>query len=240
MKKLFFITALLSCLVLCAQERKPLEGKVTSNSDELEGIYVINRNAEISVATTRGGYFTINAQPNDTLIFSATQFEAAKVVVKESDFGEDLLFVPIKAMIHELDPVVLTDYRHITAESLGLVPIGQKQYTPSERKLATASAWKMNPMGLDPVINAITGRTAMLEKAAETAKKEDLMEKISYIYSEEDIVNEFKIPHEYVRGFVYYVIDNKHFTAALKANNMTMAKFLLGELSVKYLELLKE
>ena len=95
-------------------------------------------------------------------------------------------------------------------------------------------------MGLDPVINAITGRTAMLEKAAETAKKEDLMEKISYIYSEEDIVNEFKIPHEYVRGFVYYVIDNKHFTAALKANNMTMAKFLLGELSVKYLELLKE
>ena len=226
--------------MLSAQERKPLKGKVTSDSDELEGIYVINRNAEISVATSRGGYFTISAQPNDTLIFSATQFEAAQVIVRESDFGEDLLFVPMKAMVHELDPVVLTEYRHINAESLGLVPMGQKQYTPSERKLATASAWKMNPMGLDPVINAITGRTAMLEKAAETAKKEDLMEKISYIYSEEDIINEFKIPLEYVKGFVFYVIENRHFIASIKAKNMTMAKFLLGELAVKYLELLKE
>lgn len=240
LKKLFFITALFSSFMLSAQERKPLKGKVTSDSDDLEGIYVINRNTEATVATARGGYFTISAQPNDTLIFSAAQIEAVKVIVKESDFGEDLLFVPVKAMIHELDPVVLTEYRNITSESLGLVPIGQKQYTPSERKLATASAWKMNPMGLDPVINAITGRTAMLEKAAETAKKEDLMEKISYIYSEEDIISEFKIPLEYVRGFIFYVIENRHFVAALKAKNLTMAKFLLGELSVKYLQLLKE
>lgn len=226
--------------ILSAQERKPLKGKVTSYSDDLEGIYVINRNTEATVATSRGGYFTISAQANDTLIFSATQFEAARVIVKESDFGEDLLFVPMKVLIHELDPVVLSEYRNITSESLGLVPMGQKQYTPSERKLATASAWKMNPMGLDPVINAITGRTAMLEKAAETAKKEDLMEKISYIYTEEDIINEFKVPIEYVKGFIFYVIENRHFVAALKANNLAMAKFLLGELSVKYLQLLKE
>ena len=231
---------MLSSFFLSAQERKPLDGKVTSDSDEPEGIYVINKTAEISIATSRGGYFNISAQPNDTLIFSATQFEAVQVVVKESDFGEDLLFVPMKTMVHELDAVVLTDYRHINAESLGLVPRGQKQYTPSERRLATASAWKMNPMGLDPVINAITGRTAVLKKAAETAKKEDLMEKISYIYSEEDIVSQFKIPLEYVRGFIFYVVENKQFALALREKNLTMAKFLLGELSVEYLELLKE
>ncbi len=223
-----------------AQERKLLSGKVTSDFDSLEGIYVINKSSEKSVTTTRGGYFTINAQANDTLIFSALQFEAKDVVLKEKDFCNELLFVALETFNRELDELVIVDYSYINAESLGLVPAGQERFTPAERKLATASKSRMNPLGLDPLINMFSGRTAMLQKAAEIEKKEDLMQKINYIYTEEQLVNKFKIPLDYVKGFVFYIVENKHFANAIKSKNENMAKFLLAGLAEKYIKLLNE
>ncbi|MEL1243577.1 hypothetical protein AAEO56_04825 [Flavobacterium sp. DGU11] len=240
--KNFLIHSLLLLFSLAAisQNRTPVKGKVTSDFDDLEGIYVINKTAETSVVTTRGGYFTINAQPNDTLIFSALQFEAKDVIINEKDFGETLLFVPLAIHTRNLDELVIVDYRYINSESLGLVPKGQKQYTPAEKKLATASKWKMNPLGLDPLINMFSGRTAMLQKAVEAEKKELLMDKINYIYSEEDIVRQFKIPEEYVKGFIFYSVENKYFAKAINAKDDNMAKFLLAGLAVKYLKLINE
>lgn len=220
-----------------AQERQPLKGKVVSDFDDLEGIYVINRATETTVATTRGGYFTINAQPNDTLVFSALQFEAKDVVVTEKNFGIDLLFVPLKVHTRDLEEVVINDYQHLNAESLGLVPKGQTRYTPAERKLATASKYKMNPLGLDPLINMFSGRTAMLQKAKETENKEVLIEKMRYLYSDEDIVSLFKIPQEYVSGFLFFIVENKYFVKAMKEESEERIKFMLNGLAVKYLEL---
>jgi hypothetical protein len=223
-----------------AQQRSPLNGKVTSDFDTLEGIYVINKSTETSVFTTRGGYFTISARVGDTLIFSALQFEARDIVVRENDFCSDLLFVPLATRSHELDELVIIDYSHINSESLGLVPRGQKQYTPAERKAATASSFKMNPMGLDPLINMFSGRSAMLKKAAEIEKMEDLMQKINYIYTEDELVRKFKIPLDYVKGFVFYIVENKHFANAIRSKNENMAKFLLAGLADKYIALLNE
>ena len=219
-----------------AQGRQPLKGKVVSDFDDLEGIYVINRATEATVATTRGGYFTISAQPNDTLVFSALQFEARDIVVAEEDFGENLLFVPLTVHTRELDEVVVNDYRHLNAESLGLVPKGQVRYTPAERKLATASKWKMNPLGLDPLINMFSGRTAMLQKAKETEKKEALIEKMRYLYSDDDIMALFKIPQEYVSGFLFFIVENNYFVKAVKEENEERIKFMMTGLAVKYLE----
>jgi hypothetical protein len=223
-----------------AQERRPLNGKVTSDFDTLEGIYVINKTADKSVTTTRGGYFTITAAANDTLIFSALQFIAKDVVVKETDFSDTLFFVPLEVLNHELNELVIIDYSHINSESLGLVPVGQERFTPAERRLATASRGRMNPLGLDPLINAFSGRTAMLMKAADIEKKEDLMQKINYIYTEDDLVNKFKIPLDYVQGFIFYIVENKYFANAIKDKNENMAKFLLAGLAEKYTALLKE
>jgi hypothetical protein len=48
----------------------------------------------------------------------------------------------------------------ITAESLGIIPYGQKKYTPAERKLYTATSGG----GIDGLLNTISGRKAMLKK----------------------------------------------------------------------------
>ncbi|MFP9116322.1 hypothetical protein ACLI08_00885 [Flavobacterium sp. RNTU_13] len=238
-----FAYALLALFILTApvcraQDRCPVNGKVSSNFDDLEGIYVINRSTEATVFTKRGGYFSIPAAVNDTLLFSSIQFTAKEVVVKPEHFGSDLLIVPIEPMHRQLTEVIINDYSHINSVKLGLVPANQKKYTPAERRLATASQFKMNPLGLDPIFNAFSGRTAMLRKAAETEKKETLIDKIYYLYSEDDIVAKLKIPVEYVRGFLFYVVENKYLTKAIDEKNHEMARFMMSGLATKYLSLL--
>jgi hypothetical protein len=240
LKNLFFLVSIAATSVLTAQQRTPLNGKLKSDAEDLEGIYIINKTADFSVTTTRGGYFTIPAIPSDTIIFSAVNIIAKEIVLDEADVKSTLLIVPVEKYVHQLEELIIVDYSHINAESLGLVPKGQKQYTSSEKRLLTASSSRMNPMGLDPLFNALSGRTKMLKKANETAKKEVLMEKIDYIYTEEELITKFNIPQEYVRGFVYYLVEDDNFARALKNKNETMAKFLMSGLAGKYLELIKD
>lgn len=216
-----------------AQERKPLNGKITSEAPDLEGIYVINKTADVTVTTLQGGYFTINARANDTLVFSAIQFVAKELAVDESHFKGDLVFVALEPMVRSLDEVVVTKST-ITSESLRIVPKGQKRYTPGERKVYTAT------QGVDGIFNAISGRTKEVKKAAEYEKKENLMEKINYIYTEEQIVNDLKIPMDYVRGFIFYAVEDKEFAAAINSKNDGMARLHMSRLSVEYLTLINE
>lgn len=226
--------------VLTAQERISLNGKIKSDIDELEDIYVINKTADLSVTTTRGGYFTIDAKADDVIVFSAVNIVAKEITLTEEDMKSTLLIVPVEKYVHELEELIIVDYSHINAESLGLVPKGQIKYSPTEKRYLTASSSKMNPMGLDPLFNAISGRTAVLRKAHETAKKEELMAKIDYIYTEDELITKFYIPKEYVRGFIFYLVEDANFARALKNKNETMARFLMGGLSGKYLELIKD
>ncbi|MES2484895.1 MAG: hypothetical protein V4581_02960 [Bacteroidota bacterium] len=239
-KKHVTLLLCLTATTLFAQGRTPLNGKVIADAEDLSGIYVINKTSDATVKTTRGGYFTIDAQLNDTLVFSAEKLGTKPVLVTEESFSPDLFFVALDGSSYLIPELLIIDYSYINEESLGLVPAGQKQYTPAERRVATASSWRMNPMGLDPIINLFSGRTAMLRNAAEIAKKEDLMQKIGYLYTEEDIVSKLKVPVDYVKGFVYYAVENKHFVKAMDDKNQEMAKFLLSALAQKYIKLLTE
>lgn len=234
MKHLILFISVISTSLLTAQQRVPLKGKIKSEAEDLEGIYVINKTADISVETLRGGYFTLMVKPNDTIIFSGMQITAKNITLTEEDVKSELFIVPVEKYTRVLDELIIVDYRHINAESLGLVPRGQKQLTSTEKRLYTAKS------GMDAVINMFSGRTKMLKRANETAKKEQLMEKIDYIYTEEDLTEKFHIPQDYLRGFVYYIVEDENFARALKDKNETMAKFLISGLSVRYLELIKD
>jgi len=221
--------------MLIAQERTPLKGKIKSDAEDLEGVYVINKTSDASVTTTRGGYFTINAKVNDTILFSAVNIIAINITVKEEDMKQELLLVPVEKFIHKLDELIIVDYSHsINAETLGLVPRGQKQLSMSEKRVFTSKN------GVDGVMNLFSGRTGMLEKANETAKKISVMSKIDYIYTEEDLITKFDIPKDYVRGFVFFLAEDANFARAIKDKNETMAKFLISGLRGKFLELIKD
>ena len=235
MKNLFFLFTIVTSTVLTAQERMPVKGKIKCDATDLEGIYVINKNADDSVNTLRGGYFTINAKVNDTLIFSGVNIVAKEITLTDEDVKSELLMIPVEKFVRQLDELIIVDYSNmINSETLGLVPKGQKRLTMSEKRVYTARN------GGDGLLNFLSGRTKMLEKANETAVKVDLLDKIDYIYTEEQLISQFKIPADYLRGFVYFLVEDANFARALKDKNDTMARFLMSGLSSKYLELIKD
>jgi hypothetical protein len=151
-------------------------------------------------------------------------------------------------LLYQLQEVIIKRYDNINSVALGIVPSGQKRYTPAERKLRTASA--LDPtantenmmaggsVSADPIFNFFSGRTAMLKKEVKVEKKEYFMRLLEKMFTLDHFVNRLSIPKEYVKGFEYYAVDNDKFTIILDSKNRTTTEFLLGELAVKYKQIL--
>jgi len=250
LQKIIFLIAFLFLIQISNGQdivtAKKINGKVTADSNELEGIYIINLKTEKATLTERGGYFSITASVGDTLMFSAVQFKALKVALTESDFKKELFFVKMEPLVRFLNEVIVNEYKNINAVSLGIIPHDIKPSTPAERKLFTATGGGKNLYGLntkisgDAILNAISGRTAMLKKELEVEKKETLMDKINSWYETVYFTKTLKIPEDYVKGFLFYIVEDVKFVEAINAKNKTMATFLMNELAVKYNALLNE
>ncbi|MEL1242198.1 hypothetical protein [Flavobacterium flavipallidum] len=215
-----------------------LKGKVNAYVSNLEGIYVINLKTEQTVFTNEVGDFEIKASAGDTLVFSGLQFKRKEVVLCPEDFEGKVLNVHLVAVVHELNEVLVRNYNNINAVSLRIVSPNIRTYTPAERKYATAASYKMNPLGLDPVLNLISGRTAMLKKEIAVEKKESYMALLEKMFGKEHFINTLHLPVDYINGFKFYVVDNQKFTKILDTKNKTSIEFLLGELAVKYKEII--
>jgi len=229
------------------QERSVINGKIKANTNDLEGVYVVNAQTEVMVTTDAAGAFSIQAKPNDTLVFSSIQFKESRIVLTSENFTDLNFTVRLNLVMHQLQEVVVRRYDNINAVSLGIVPAGQKTYTEAERKLHTATALnaEANANGMvggsisaDPLFNFFSGRTAMLKKEVEVEKKEFFMKLLEKMFSWEHFVERLKIPEEYVKGFEYYAVENDKFTTILNSKNKTSTEFLLGELAVKYKEII--
>jgi hypothetical protein len=224
---------------------KKINGKIIANNNDLEGVYIVNLKTEKSTSSERGGYFSLNASVGDTLLFSAIQFKGLKVKLKVEDFQKELFFVKLESLVRILDVVKINEFKNINEYSLGIVSSKIKHYTPAERKLATASDLDATiglggSMSLDPFLNWMSGRTAMLKKELEIEKKETLMDKINNWFEDNYFTQTLKIPADYVKGFKFYIVQDTKFAESMKAKNKTMATFIMNELAVNYLQLLKE
>ena len=117
---------------------------------------------------------------------------------------------------------------------MGIIPYGQKKYTSAERKIFTATSG----FGIDPLLNLFSGRTAMLKKELEVEKKEGYLVQLENLFDNNHFVNTLQIPSDYVKGFLYYAVENPKFTRVLNTKNRTSIEFLMSELAVQYREII--
>jgi len=231
-----------------ADDRTMLNGRITANSTDLEGVYVVNAQTEVMTTTNELGAFSIAAKPGDEIVFSSIQFKENRVLLKAENFCDVNFSVRLNVIMHQLQEVVVKNYNGINAVALGIIPSGQKSYTEAERKLhtatglnATANAGGMagGSVSADPLLNFFSGRTAMLKKEVAVEKKEFFLKLLERMFTLEHFIDRLKIPAEYVKGFEYYAVENDKFTVILNSKNRTSTEFLLGELAVKYKEIIE-
>lgn len=219
-----------------AQDRKNLQGRIIASGNPARDIFVINKNTGIEVKSAADGSFTLPVKTGDRLTAYSSSTKVREFAVTAYTLTQNPYILEVDPAGTELQEVVVTG---ITSESLGLVPKNQEQFTPAEQKLATAGSPRMNPMGLDPVINAISGRTKMLKKALEAEHKELLAQKINNLFTDNELAG-FGLPKETARGFIFYIVEDTRLTDAVKANNNEMVRLLLMELAEKYAKLQAE
>ncbi|MCV9928414.1 carboxypeptidase-like regulatory domain-containing protein [Flavobacterium sp. LS1R49] len=224
-----------------------VKGKVDVNAMDLEGIYVVNLKTEASVVTDAEGVFAIPAKIGDTLVFSSVQFKERRVILTDENFVSANFSVRMEPAMNQLREVIIKRYDNINAVALGIIPAGQRSYTAAERKLkaatsldptATAGTMAGGSISADPLLNLFSGRSKMLKKELAVEKKEIFMQLLENMFDTDHFVRKLSIPVDYVKGFEYFAIENESFTKILNSKNKTTTEFLLGELAVKYKEII--
>ena len=216
---------MLSQMAIGQHNEKLLHGKIVAEDASVSGVDVVNLGNEKVTVTNAKGEFFILAKADDILVFSSMTLEMKRMLVDEDDLKSEMITITMTPKINELNEVIV---KKNAAEGISIIP-GQKQYTPAERKLYTASSGL-----LDAPLNWLSGRTEMLKKEIIVERKERLLDKVGVLYEDKYYIQTLKIPEIYIDDFQRYLIEDKEFTAALKVKNRTMMLFLISKLAVNY------
>lgn len=214
---------------------KEIMGQIFEQSTSVEAVNIINNNTQHNTISDANGMFSIKVREGDILVFSAVNLEPLKRRISAEDLKLVSLEIKMSSKEIRLKEVIVNENAAINAENLGIVPRGQKTYTPEERKLYTATTGE----GIDGLLNTISGRKAMIKKEIVVQKKEMLFQKIEYLFDEAYYIERLKIPLDDIKGFQLYCINDAKFALSLNAKNKTMSMFLITDLAREYLKIIE-
>lgn len=201
-----------------------LEGKVINSNKGIADVHVMNTSSNRATITDEEGLFSIAARHNDTILFSAVQFKRMTLVVTRAMLESRSIIVPLEEFINELDEVVVRPYNLsgdlgrdmnnlktgnvYVAATLGLPNAYVKPITQAERKLNEATTGG-GLVPLNPILNAISGRTKYLKKVLASQEKYARTSRVRQYYADSLFVKHLKIPENKIEDFMYYCeIDN--------------------------------
>ncbi|MBD0832402.1 carboxypeptidase-like regulatory domain-containing protein [Aestuariibaculum sediminum] len=223
-----------------------LSGVVTS-FEEVENIHVINKTENIYAITNAKGEFKIKAKLKDTLVFSSVQHLEKRVVVDHQLILFKALRVLLDEKVNQLDEVVVgkvltgnlfSDIENVEGKPpINFYDVGIPGYTgriktQSERRLSQAGDFKPRMLpgmllgggSLDPLLNAITGRTKMLKTRVDHEERDKLMRKIKSRLALDFFISN-PLDEAYRMEFLYFCADDPDFLKLCK--NQTDFEILL-------------
>ncbi|MBT8185653.1 MAG: hypothetical protein KJN76_12485 [Eudoraea sp.] len=233
---------------------KRMAGKVISKDIGISDVHIMNTSAGRATISDQRGNFNIQVTLGDTLLISAVQFKRKSLVINASILASQEIIVPLEEFVNELDEVVVRPYdlsgdlnkdmqnmdtgQVVSATSLGLPNARVKPLIQSERQLQTATAGKFHPLMLlnppiDPLINAISGRTKMLKKRFARDKKAMQLQRLRSGIADSLFLTQLKIPREKIDDFMYFCEVDESFETLVKSENrIAIWEFLLKKSDV--------
>lgn len=218
--KKFFLIFFLVVINASAQSIfSKLEGKATNANKGIADVHVMNTSSNRATITDAEGRFSISAKLNDTILFSAVQYKRMTLVVSRAMLESRYIIVPLEEFINELDEVVVRPYnlsgdlsrdmnslnkeKVYVASTLGLPNAYVKPITQAERKLNEATTGG-GLVPINPIINAISGRTKYLKKVVATQSKYARTNRVREYYADSLFVKYLKIPDSKIEDFMYF------------------------------------
>ncbi|TMM53182.1 hypothetical protein FEE95_19115 [Maribacter algarum] len=224
---IFFIISFVSLISNAQEIAKELDGKIESETMEVSDVHVINANSKKATITNAYGYFRISVKLNDTIWFSAIQYEKSQLIVTNEILQSKMVTVRLKESLTELDEVVITPYKLsgdiakdiqslkiepvVTSSTLGLPNAHVKQLSLNERKLFLA----MEEQALHRLIDEITGHNRRLRKMVSLDEVAEQIEIIKKFYAVSLYSQKLKVPEERIDDFMYFCAFDTIFKATV-------------------------
>lgn len=241
---------LVLCTALKAQERRTeLSGQVQQQGAPVADVHVMNLSAEKATITDEKGHFMIPARAGDTLLFSAVQLRRKSLVVHPAMLKAERILIPLEAFVNELDEVVLFPYNLsgdlvrdlqqmpdepiYVGATLGLPNAYKTPPTQAERKLYEATSGS-GLVPLNPVLNALTGRTRYLKKLLSAERRNTNTRRVREDYADSLFIQELRIPALNIDDFIYYCEADTVFTELLTLGDRLRMWEFLQRKSVSY------
>jgi CarboxypepD_reg-like domain len=250
-QKLLLIISIITFQVGMSQSVE-ISGIVESNTS-LENINIINKTTYSYAITNAKGEFKITAKLNDTLQFSSMLHKTKYVVVDKSNLLLKAIKVNLEDQVNQLREVtvgntltgdLLKDVNNVEGNPpINFFDLGIPGYTG---KLATQSERRLNEattgggfIPLNPILNAISGRTKQLKNQIEIEEAEALIQSIKGKLAK-DFFASNPLEEDLRMDFFYFCADDERFIKYCKNETDFKIMTFLRMKYKEYLENLKE
>lgn len=215
-----------------AQSRKQIYGKIIVVDASPFNVLVLNLNTQQEATSDKDGFFLILAQPDDVLVFSSQNLDYMRKIIDQTDLNPNTFTIKMTSKRIVLDEVEVKSYN---AVDLGILQRPARSYTTMERRLRTAGDFKPihllaligGGMPLDPVFNAINGKTKRLKKEIKLEQSQKRLEQFQQFFPKEDLIDQVNINPEQVSEFTYFILDEEEFKVLLHAQDKNKMLFYL-------------
>lgn len=92
------------------KERELINGKIKSDSLEVENITIFNITSNIGSITDVDGKFSIRAREKDTLVIQGLAYKSTKYIIQKHDLDKEFLEIYLKTRINELNEIEVSPY----------------------------------------------------------------------------------------------------------------------------------
>lgn len=260
MKRLLLLTLLLMFGVCSAQEteRTIINGKISvPMGDNPEGVTIVNTTSGQGTISNGGGNFRIAVAVEDTLRFSAIQYQEFSVVIDQGVLDAGQLIVEVSEAITELPEVVVrpVDLSGYVEVDVMKIPTENANLPDTTAAQIEDTDWDFRPDAQTSPENAAMRNTAIFSGRArvfgnlfrhiftsrsrsavtttnnpENRELSNIDDEIQKLYNDEFFVENLDIERENIHEFIFFAEDNGLTPEMLeKENEIDLIRFLMEQ-----------
>lgn len=211
-----------------AQSIQDFSGKVISDSLDISGIHVVNKNSGATTITNRKGEFSIGVQPTDTIIFSAVHIKIQALVLDSLVLSQPEINVYVEHAVNELKEVVVKphDLTGNLADDVTAAPPpplnfndvgipgfeGERRekirYSSTGNLILSTLLLPIMPLDIEGVYKQISGYNKRLRQSRKLNTQLQTVYRMIDFYGTNFLQREFTLVEEEVYGFVMACVEN--------------------------------
>ena len=211
-----------------AQSIQDFSGKVISDSLDISGIHVVNKNSGATTITNQKGEFSIGVQPTDTIIFSAVHIKLQALVLDSLVVSQPEINVYIEHAVNELQEVVVKPHNltgnladDVTAAPpppLNFKDVGipgfegerreKIRYSSTGNLILSTLLLPIMPLDIEGVYKQISGYNRRLKESRKLSKQLQTVNSLIDFYGTQFLQDQYSLSSDEIYAFVLACVEN--------------------------------